>query len=393
MEKILYVAFIREDSESLGFVKKVYAQCRALSKLGSKSYLYISRKDSAELYEFSVEKVEKVYSLKYSDFSCFKETNFLLMKAKNLLRFREYLLGLYKVINLIEPNKVYIRRIIPVTNSLVKLVKYLDQQGIKTFYEYPDFPDIPWIRPEKKTISNQVKYIFEKKQVAKLKKYLYKLVAISVDESITDEHIEIIYIRNGIDINNIPMTMREKQESEINLVGVANIGFWHAYDRVIKGLYEYYHKNSNQVKVKFHIVGDGKGKEQLEQMVNYYNLKEYVVFHGSKNGQELDVILNHSDIGIGILGNHRKELYGDSSLKNREYCARGIPFVIAAKDLDFPDELEFVHRIKADESAVNIEELIAFYHNLDELNFRRNMKIYAEQNLQWEDKMNPIICN
>ncbi len=392
-KKILYVAFIREDSESLGFVKKVYAQCRALSKNGAQTYLYISRKDSAELYEVSSDKVENVKSFKYSSFATFRKTNFFLMKLKNLARFNEYLSFLQEAINFINPDKIYIRRIIPVTNGLISLVKSMKEKNIQVFYEYPDFPDIPWVKPKNTSITNQLKYIVEKKQVTKLKKYLYRIVAISVDESIVDEKIEIVYIRNGIDLTNMSITTREYQKQTVNLLGVANIGFWHAYDRIIKGIDKYYKEHKKAINVKFHIVGDGKEKSMLEQLVRDLSLDEHVIFYGSKNGEELNEIVNQGDIGIGILGNHRKELYGDSSLKNREYCARAIPFVIAARDLDFPDELPFVKRISADETIVDINEIVEFYSNLNEShpNFREEMRTYAVKNLQWEEKIKPII--
>ncbi|EJV64230.1 glycosyltransferase [Bacillus cereus] len=395
MDKILYLAFIREDSESLGFVKKVYSQCKAFNKLGNESYLYISRKDSAELYRFNASGMENIHSFSYSRKACFKETNFLMRKLKNLMRFQEYLKWFKEVIKIIEPNKVYIRRISIVTNSLIELIGDLNNRGIKVFYEYPDFPDVPWVKLKKKGISNRIMYRFEKNRINKLKKHLYRLVAISVDESIKDKDVEIIYIRNGIDISEIKVSKREKEINkthEINLVGVANLGFWHAYDRVLKGMQEYYQSSGSQsVAVNFHIVGEGKEKRNLERIVADYNLHDYVVFHGSKNGQELDRIFDKSDIGIGILGNHRKELYGDSSLKNREYCARGIPFVIAATDLDFPYELNFVHRINADNSSVNIDALINFYRQLGSEDFKSIMREYSEQKLQWKEKMKFIL--
>ncbi|WP_212935754.1 glycosyl transferase family 1 [Bacillus hominis] len=395
MDKILYLAFIREDSESLGFVKKVYSQCKAFNELSNESYLYISRKDSAELYRFSASGMESIYSFSYSRKARFKETNFLMRKLKNLMRFREFLKGFKEAIKIIEPSKVYIRRISFVTNSLIELISDLNNRGIKVFYEYPDFPDIPWVKLKKKGISNLIKYRFEKNRINKLKKHLYRLVAISVDESIKDKDVEIIYIRNGIDINEIKVSERERETKkihEINLVGVANLGFWHAYDRVLKGMQEYYRSSIPQsIVVNFHIVGEGKEKRNLEGIVADYKLHDYVTFHGSKNGQELDRIFDKSDIGIGILGNHRKELYGDSSLKNREYCARGIPFVIAATDLDFPDEINFVHHINADDSSVNIDELINFYKQLGSEDIKSVMREYSERNLQWKEKMKVIL--
>jgi hypothetical protein len=53
-------------------------------------------------------------------------------------------------------------------------------------------------------------------------------------------------------------------------------------------------------------------------LVNELDLNSYVIFHETKTGEDLDKIVDGCDIALGSLGNHRKGLYADSALKNRE---------------------------------------------------------------------------
>ena len=41
---------------------------------------------------------------------------------------------------------------------------------------------------------------------------------------------------------------------ELNLIGVAEIHRWHGFDRLIRGLADYYSKPKNYI-VRFHVVG------------------------------------------------------------------------------------------------------------------------------------------
>ena len=64
-------------------------------------------------------------------------------------------------------------------------------------------------------------------------------------------------------------------ENELHLIGVAEIHFWHGFDRLIKGLKEYYAHNPGY-KVYFHIVGNLFGereRQEIEDPIQAYNLQ------------------------------------------------------------------------------------------------------------------------
>lgn len=203
---------------------------------------------------------------------------------------------------------------------------------------------------------------------------------------------KFVYISNGIDVESIKL--KSKNESNIiNFISVANVSNWHGFDRVIRGLYEYYSDNYVAQEVFYHCVGEGDDLENLKKLVKYLNLEKYVFFPGAKSGKELDNIFDKSDIAIGSLANHRKGLFYDSALKNREYCARGIPFILASPDPDFPEMFPYVFRVSSDEGAVNIKEIISWYERLIQENpdYSIEMRKYAEEHLSWEAKLMTVL--
>ena len=96
-----------------------------------------------------------------------------------------------------------------------------------------------------------------------------KRLAKYVDRIITFSNYKTIFgtptiqISNGIDFDDIPMKQHVNDTSqEIHLIGVAEIHFWHGFDRLLKGLANYYN-TSPQYKVYFHIIGMDAKREKI----------------------------------------------------------------------------------------------------------------------------------
>ena len=76
-----------------------------------------------------------------------------------------------------------------------------------------------------------------------------------------------IQISNGVDFDSIPLKkMLSKNTSVIHLLGVAEVHYWHGYDRLIDGLGKYYQNPANTT-VFFHIAG---GIWKSEMQVNLH---------------------------------------------------------------------------------------------------------------------------
>jgi len=171
---------------------------------------------------------------------------------------------------------------------------------------------------------------------------------------------------------------------------VANIRFWHGYDRLIKGLRDYYSDKNNTIPVYFDIIGDSSNKESQEyrEMVKKFKLEEYVIFNGVIKTSGLDPFFDKADMAIGSLGIHRIDLDEAKPIKNREYCAKGIPFMYAMIDRDFDDK-DFVLKVPADDSNININNIIKF---LRESKFSiESERKYAEDYLTWNSQIKKII--
>ncbi|ULR32467.1 glycosyltransferase [Dickeya fangzhongdai] len=190
-------------------------------------------------------------------------------------------------------------------------------------------------------------------------------------------------ISNGIDIDNIKsIKEKDKCSSDFIIVGVANLEFWHGYDRIVEGIKKYTGKRS----VIFNIVGYSQPEyNRLKEMVLKYKIENNVVFHGRKSGGELDVLLEDADVCVDALGRHRSGNNTNSSIKSKEYAARGLPFIKSHVDYSFGDE-EFIFQVPANDSAVDIERIIQWRGSLSE-GFSIREREFALSKLTWDKQL------
>ena len=66
-----------------------------------------------------------------------------------------------------------------------------------------------------------------------------------------------------------------------------------------------------------------------------------------RHGEELDELFEQADMGIGSLARHRSGITHIKTLKNREYAARGLPFIYSEMDSDFEGK-PYILKAKAD---------------------------------------------
>lgn len=143
-----------------------------------------------------------------------------------------------------------------------------------------------------------------------------------------------------------------------------------------------------------HIVGEGPEKCQLEKLVEKYDIKKYIIFYGVRTGNDLDKLYQDKDVGVASLGLHRKGIAITSELKIREFFAKGLPFIIGTTDPSIEGEefQKFYKQFPADESYIDMEEVIKFYENCrcDSL-LRKKMRALGEKTFDWSIQMKKII--
>jgi glycosyltransferase involved in cell wall biosynthesis len=193
---------------------------------------------------------------------------------------------------------------------------------------------------------------------------------------------------NGFDVLTVPVRDPPKFDgSEFHLLCVADVSIWHGLDRLLQGIRHY----PGTVKIKVHVAGDGKDLPRLKKMIADLGLSDMVIFHGFTKDKDLDRLFNICHIAIGSLGIHRLGLKEASTLKVREYCARGIPFIYECRDPDFPADFRFSLKIPADESPVDMESVIRFIIALyQDPQVPGNMRQYALEHLESREKMQEL---
>jgi glycosyltransferase involved in cell wall biosynthesis len=201
-----------------------------------------------------------------------------------------------------------------------------------------------------------------------------------------DSHKPHITIGNGITVASVPIRppLLYKGDTLDLLFIASDTNRWHGVDRIIRGLANY----KGIVKVMLHIAGKGPELPALQKLVNELGINDQVIFHGFTTGKDLDHLFNTCHIAVGSLGHHRIGLNEASILKAREYCARGIPYIIACSDPDFPDDFPYILRIPADETPVDIAKIIGFAQTVyKDPGYSKKMREYAVENLDWSVKM------
>ena len=262
----------------------------------------------------------------------------------------------------------------------------MKKAGIKVVMEIPTYP-----YDSEYHAQGMDKQIFQDKLFRKsLAKQLDAIVTFSDYDEIFGQRT--IRISNGIDFNSVKMkSVVNETSKEMNMIGVAEIHEWHGFDRIIKGLADYYSKPQTYI-VRFHLVGYfffSEDEKECKQYITDHHLEEYVILHGKRHGTELDELFNQCDFGIGSLGRHRVGIQKIKTLKNREYAARGIPFVYSETDSDF-DQKPYVLKAPADETPIDINSIIQFYKGLSMTPTEIRESI---NDLSWENQMSIVFKN
>lgn len=270
--------------------------------------------------------------------------------------------------------------------ALIRWFAHLKKLGVRIVMEIPTFPyDPEYARASRKT-----------KLVLSVDKCFRNALARQVDRIVTFSQYDTIFgrptirISNGIDFAHIPLKTNVNDTSNtVHLLGVADIHFWHGFDRVVAGLADYY-RRPHEKEVIFHIVGGGSRftVPELREQVREQGMEERVVLHGPLWGEALDRAFEEADLGIASLGRHRNGITHIKTLKNREYAARGIPFVYSENDSDF-DAMPYVLKTPADESPIDIDALLHFLDGVDR--DPAHIRASIEDTLSWDVQMRKVL--
>lgn len=274
-----------------------------------------------------------------------------------------------------------------INSSWIRILKSLPSDIVNIL----EFPTYPYLH-EYKQLYQKIFIYYNQKKIKSFHKYFKGSVLFTAQEP--SWPIPSYFITNGIEVNKIPLTKSILEQQEIILLAVGKWNFWHGLDRLLQGIVKFSLVNQTHT-VRLKIVGSGPAMKDLKSFVEANSLQKYVDFLGPLVGEALDKVYENVSVCIGSLGIHRLGIYQASPLKHREYCARGIPFLLSTKDPDFPEnKINFVKYFEQNDSAIEIEKILHFINCLKkDNNLKRNMRDYAEVNLDYKQKILDLFNN
>lgn len=325
------------DSKSSGITNKIKKQIKVLQTIGKVDLICINNN-----LKRKVDKIKFILPFFYSSY----EKRMIGIKSS-------------KEINWNQICYVYIRRI-TFCKGFIDMLRDIKKNNpnILILMEIPTYP----LNGEYRGMKKIMRY-FNNYYTKKMYKYVDYIITYSKDNKIWG--IKTVQISNAIDFEEITEKIFYQSKS-LNLIAVAKFNFWHGYDRVIKGLKEYYQNNKRNLSVFLYLVGDGKVLSKYKKLVREYHLEEYVIFTGPKYGVELDELYNKCQIALDAMGRHRSKVYYNSSLKGKEYGAKGMPIISGVKtEIDFYPNFEYYYRVPANDASIDIEKIIDFYNKIN----------------------------
>lgn len=345
MKKLLYIAFKDFSHLHFGANAKVLSQCRAFEDYGYHVDL-MGRKDM--------------------DAVCISvDGNIqLLQKNKILIKDRRF------------------QNLMAKSNQMKAIEKYIQGKHYDACYIRYDFSDAGFIHmlKEIKKVCNHIvlelpTYPYEgENSIGMLNKikmgldlHYRKQMKDFVDFIVTfyDGYkelfgIPVIVIPNGFDFTTMQLVTEELPTDAIHVIGVSSMREWHGYERLIEGLHQYY-KNQGKENFVLHLVGNGREYNKYKALVEQYDLKEHVIMEGAMHGEQLNALYEVCAMGVDSLARHRCGIDVLSSLKSREYGAKGLPIINSCKIDIIEDNFPYMLKVPADETPIDMQSVVEFY--------------------------------
>jgi glycosyltransferase involved in cell wall biosynthesis len=191
---------------------------------------------------------------------------------------------------------------------------------------------------------------------------------------------------NGIDVGSYPLknTVSPGRDSLRLLYVGSHIAHWQGLDRILEGIAAY----DGKARIELHVAGSMNASTR--QLIEKLGIKHHIHAHGYVEGTALDRLFDDCDIAVGTLGMHRKNLTFGSTLKVREYMARGIPFILSYTDEDLTPDLPYVFKAPADDSPIDMDQIHQFTTQLYRSHGKTlsaDMHAYALKHMDYQMKI------
>jgi hypothetical protein len=385
---LLYV-YLNASSSENSIQRKIVAQISMLNQCGIKAKgLFLT----TDVGVRDIEKSPQVEWLIIEDkrfrfFVSIREKSLILKHLRRYLKankskYRYFYLrnirpsfGWLRVLRLIYPKSIVEHQTIEIAelNNLRRDNKFgLRPSNLLSWIEYNFIPYVSEIFLGSMAISSTGTVVGVTDEISK---YEVKRAFFQKPNSVT--------IPNGIIVDDYDLRKAPdfdgKELHLLMLVGGSNQVDWHGLDLIIAGIKKYKGKTN----IYLHLAG-------RYDLLSDYN-EDFIIKHGYCTKNTIDKLSNICHLGLGSFALQRKVLTEASTLKMREYGARGIPVVYGHIDNDFEDLVINSLSFKLDPMVVPCMNLIVdFAYKVCNQEASRSIREYTKLNMDMTIKMNKL---
>jgi hypothetical protein len=162
---------------------------------------------------------------------------------------------------------------------------------------------------------------------------------------------------------------------------------WHGIERFFKSIVHWQESNPNLI-LKIDIVG-----EIYQSSFKKIKLPQHILFHGSKNDNEIIELAKNANMGLSTIGLFMKNMEEACPLKSREYISMGLPFIYGYKDDDInltSDMLGF--NVPNNNSLLILDNILEWLHKIDSDREKYLLNWLELRNrISWESKMQQFL--
>lgn len=347
MKRLLYIAFKDLSDPYLGGNTKVRAQCRAFSDYGFQVEL-MGRSGDQTVCIRSNGSTQVLGVHRFSTQN--KRLNSILGKAfqiRDLIRdlSRQHYDACYIRYDFSDP-------------MFLRLLRHLRPRCQKILLEIPTYP---YEGENRYGLASRMRMVLDRLCRTRLHRY--------IDQIVTFYHgyptlfrIPVLVVPNGFDFSSMALASAPLPEDGIHIAAVSSMREWHGYERIMEGLRRYYGSDIPEKRnFVVHLVGHGRLFHVYETLITRYHLEDHVFLEGALHGDALQAVYERCALGIDSLGRHRSDISRLSSLKSREYAAKGLPIINSCPIDVIEEDFPYLLLVPADETPLDFEVIGEFY--------------------------------
>lgn len=211
------------------------------------------------------------------------------------------------------------------------------------------------------------------------------------EQQYTGNHYPCLILGDAVQVDSFRLRSHPVQNDSFRMIflkGASTSADFNGLDRLFKGMAGY------KGDVKLHLYLFGKNLENEKEQIKQLGIEQMVTTGGYIHPSESDDLFDICQIGIGALAVHRKGIRSTTTMKSREYFARGIPFVYGHDDpdLDTPEASRFCMKVPVSDQDLDMDRIIRWYEDtFKQPGYTESMRKFAEEKLDYRVKMKKLV--